>query len=778
MKIKKKFIQKVISVFASVLLLANSFTPYLLVNPIVRQVSAQEEITPTSATEASVKEVSTVTPEPTVIPTTEPTVELTPVETITPEPVPPQAPSQWTFEKVELNKEYVAPVNQEVKLTFTKLPSPSGNIKIEEITLTEDQIKQTGSLSDKAYDITSDMKDGEFAYNLSLPIPESSKGKAVEVKFAEDISDISSVEKVENTLTKTDTSVSVVNLDHFTIFVVTNLSPPPTNQIGNIFDNDDGSSVYLETGTGWANITDSTCKANSVNGNARRLPNTSSGTATFTFNVPTTGNYNVYSIWTYNTARATNATYTVNYEGGSSGAITKDQRTGIACNSSDYQLLGTYLFNSGSSYSVILSNAVANGAVLADAIKILSVDDPAIVYVDDNWAGASVGSSVTVDLNTYYVGFNAFSKIQDAIDAVAVGGTINVEFGTYIEVGQIVIDKDLSIIGEDKTTTIIKPAQDTGNSGDSRGWFLVNSGKSFTLKNVTLDGTGHKMFQAIRSHGPTTIENNVIKNMLYDPSTSYEGRGVVVYDGFSSNIIDNTIENIGRIGIFIYGTSTQAIVKGNTYIGKGVGNWLDYGVEVGGGGQATIENNTISNNKGVAGVDGSTSAGIMATTYFAPGTNLKIINNSIHDNSYGVAIGYSSDTTLVSQFDGNTLSNNNFDFDNYTVNNVDARNNTWSVTNQDDLDQIEAKINHYCSGSTYVHGVCSGTDDYGTGFGMVQYKDIGTPTNSGWNVNSKSATPNETPLDVACGGYTNENSVAQNWTTVSGAVQISNTNEK
>lgn len=112
-------------------------------------------------------------------------------------------------------------------MTFTKLPTPVGNIKIEEITLTSDQIKQTGSLSDKAYDITSDMKDGDFSYNLSLPIPESSKGKAVGVKFTEELEDIGSAEKVDNTLTKTDASISIESLDHFTIFVVT--APNPVN---------------------------------------------------------------------------------------------------------------------------------------------------------------------------------------------------------------------------------------------------------------------------------------------------------------------------------------------------------------------------------------------------------------------------------------------------------------------------------------------------------------------------------------------------------------------
>ncbi|MDD4027332.1 MAG: Ig-like domain-containing protein, partial [Candidatus Shapirobacteria bacterium] len=133
--------------------------------------------------------------------------------------------SPWTFEKVEINKEYISPENSGVKLTFIKLPSPSGNIKIEEITLTKEQIEQTGSLSDKAYDITSDMVDGTFSYNLSLPIPESSKGKDVDIKFTESISEIDTAQIIKDSIT-TNTSVSVNNVDHFTVFVVTN--PLPT----------------------------------------------------------------------------------------------------------------------------------------------------------------------------------------------------------------------------------------------------------------------------------------------------------------------------------------------------------------------------------------------------------------------------------------------------------------------------------------------------------------------------------------------------------------------
>ncbi|EKE13689.1 MAG: hypothetical protein ACD_12C00868G0005, partial [uncultured bacterium] len=173
MRIKKKVIQKAVSIIASALLLLNSFTPYLLVAPIFNSVKAQEvtatpiqesvptyAVSPTPTAEPTLAPIETATPTPTVEATSTETPTPTEAPTVTPKPIPPQAPSQWTFEKVELNKEYVSPQNSEVKLTFTKLPDPAGNIKIEEIILTDDQIKQTGSLSNKAYDITSDMKDG------------------------------------------------------------------------------------------------------------------------------------------------------------------------------------------------------------------------------------------------------------------------------------------------------------------------------------------------------------------------------------------------------------------------------------------------------------------------------------------------------------------------------------------------------------------------------------------------------------------------------------------
>jgi len=271
--------------------------------------------------------------------------------------------------------------------------------------------------------------------------------------------------------------------------------------------------------------------------------------------------------------------------------------------------------------------------------------------------------------------------IQYAISQASANDTIIVAAGTYTETGQIVISKNLSIVGAGAGTTIIKPSADTGNSGDSRGWFLVNPGYTFNLSNVTLDGTGKKIWQAIRHKGQGTVSNCAFTNIKYEESgPSYSGFGMAVFGSPAMNVhVTNcTFSGIGRVGVLYYGTGiTGSTFSNNTYIGKGDGDWLDYGVEVGAGAIVTITGNTISGNTGVAS-DGSTSAGILATTYYGAGTQAVIMNNNIYGNTDGIAVGYLSDDTSLVNAHYNNIYNNTFGVNNVsTAVVVDAENNWW-----------------------------------------------------------------------------------------------------
>ena len=271
------------------------------------------------------------------------------------------------------------------------------------------------------------------------------------------------------------------------------------------------------------------------------------------------------------------------------------------------------------------------------------------------------------------------TNLQESITRATAGDTIKIAAGEYTEVGQIVIDKNLTISGADKTTTIIKPAQDTTNvsHADSDAWILVNSDKTFNLSGVTLNGDGRLTAVGILSHGHGTIDSNVFKNIVYNPSVNYRGIAVELY-GSDMTVSNNSFSNIGRIGVF-NGFGTNSTITGNTYTGKGVGTWLDYGFEVGRGSQSVISNNTVSNNLGVA-ADTSTSAGILVTSYFNPETpsQATITNNTISNNTDGIAVGYD-------EFDASTVvaNYNNFSGNTKAVSSthpaVDATHNSWGT---------------------------------------------------------------------------------------------------
>jgi len=291
-----------------------------------------------------------------------------------------------------------------------------------------------------------------------------------------------------------------------------------------------------------------------------------------------------------------------------------------------------------------------------------------------------IGTASAADI---YVPDN-YTTIQAAIDAASSSDTINVAAGTYYEDGQIVIDKYLTIVGADKATTIIKPNHDTTvGSSQSDAWIYVSPYVTFALSEVTLDGTDltgtpRIINHAIQSCGELTVEDCIIKNIKAD---TYYGRGIVISAGESNTIARCEFSEIQRIGIHIRGsvepTDPIAYIEDCTYVGKGEGDWLDYGIEFGGGGSGTVEGCDISACTGVASVDDSTSAGILATDYWGPSTSATVVNSTITGNTDGIAVGYADDDATVLTAYCNDISGNEYGILNVGTVEVDAENNWW-----------------------------------------------------------------------------------------------------
>jgi hypothetical protein len=127
---------------------------------------------------------------------------------------------------------------------------------------------------------------------------------------------------------------------------------------------------------------------------------TGSCTATWTPGLPAADTYNVYAWWKASSNRATDAPYTIYYDGGSQ-TVEVNQEIG----GSQWNYLGNFSFAAGTSGYVVLSDD-ANEYVIADAIKLTPSPPPApeTVIVDNPDAQFVCywGTSSSGGYNDYY----------------------------------------------------------------------------------------------------------------------------------------------------------------------------------------------------------------------------------------------------------------------------------------------------------------------------------------------------------------------------------------
>jgi hypothetical protein len=106
----------------------------------------------------------------------------------------------------------------------------------------------------------------------------------------------------------------------------------------------------------------------------RLVPEASPRTATWTIagsQIPQTGSYKVYAKWPAASQHATDVPYTVTHADGTRTVIVNQRLNG-----GQWNLLGAYNFDSGTDYTVEVSDS-PNGAVAADAIYIAPAGGPA-----------------------------------------------------------------------------------------------------------------------------------------------------------------------------------------------------------------------------------------------------------------------------------------------------------------------------------------------------------------------------------------------------------------
>jgi parallel beta-helix repeat protein len=216
-----------------------------------------------------------------------------------------------------------------------------------------------------------------------------------------------------------------------------------------------------------------------------------------------------------------------------------------------------------------------------------------------------------------------YPTVQAAINNARNGDTIQVSKGTYKE--NVVVNKTISLIGEDKSNTII----DGGNVGDA---IFV------TADNVTISGFTATSGESGWPHGGINIEarNSVItgNNASYN-----KGDGIISsFDGHNNSIFNNVASH-NMEGIRVDGFYSLAQVANNTIeFNQGDGVFL-YSVS-----NASFEDNVISSNGhgGIAVQAGSINVTLKRNLIFDnywEGVGLQNTNNSLVEENIIVRSG-------------------------------------------------------------------------------------------------------------------------------------------
>jgi parallel beta-helix repeat protein len=236
-----------------------------------------------------------------------------------------------------------------------------------------------------------------------------------------------------------------------------------------------------------------------------------------------------------------------------------------------------------------------------------------------------------------YVGGNGpgnYSKIQDAIDNASDGDTVFVYDDSSPYEENLIVNKSIKLIGENRNTTYIN-----GSYYGNIIYISVNCTTitGFTIQNIKAVGI------FINSNHNTITGNNIID---HNPR-GYSRRGIYLNYSDGNTISDNKISLNSYEAFFISGvfllSSNNNIIVGNN-ISNNKGDYYGYGIYV-----SNSRNNTITGNKISENFDGiktynSTNGNIFDNIFFSNGegifihssNNNEISNNSFFDNGGGI----------------------------------------------------------------------------------------------------------------------------------------------
>jgi cadherin-like protein len=231
----------------------------------------------------------------------------------------------------------------------------------------------------------------------------------------------------------------------------------------------------------------------------------------------------------------------------------------------------------------------------------LAPDD---AYVNAAWASVPSGSDPDGSDAAGQMGYDAFATIQDALDAVAAGGTVHVAAGVYPE--NLTVAKSVALKGAARTATITGSMSITAPNVTVDGFTLTNptGTNAVTVSGVSGARITNNDIRNIGGSGTTVNATGPVQAIYVLANNAVDVSGIVISGNSISHVRSSGVGSGKSIKAIFVGDSTgatnvSATITANTLTDIVSSGWGAYGILVNhgthgsGSSSVDIESNTI-----------------------------------------------------------------------------------------------------------------------------------------------------------------------------------------